>query len=210
MQIEPIHSIIPRDEPDKYMRPEVMAEIIDEFLPEGGRGRLLLRTVTKSGCNDLETVDYENVTIRRFRHWCRLPSPEVEEAATITRKNPSCTATNGAITTPLCPDTRLRQAKIGGDSITGYVLLHTKPLRSAVVHLYASVGVAAWVGFTDENGEFDTGKLPPGVYRLEIDGWGSTSVEVDPRPDREFGGQIPIWWLVFMDNACVSAGMSVD
>jgi hypothetical protein len=50
MLIEPIHSIIPHDEPTKYMRPEVMTEIIDEVLPEADRGKLLLGVVTKAGC----------------------------------------------------------------------------------------------------------------------------------------------------------------
>ena len=63
MVIEPIRSIIPRNESEMYMRPEVMTEIIDEVLPEADRGKLLLGVVTKSGCIDLETLDYENVTI---------------------------------------------------------------------------------------------------------------------------------------------------
>jgi len=103
MLIEPIRSIILREEPTKYMRPEVMTEIIDEVLPQGVRGKLLLNTVTNSGCNELETLDYENVTIRRFRHRCRLPNPEIEEPATITRKNTSCTATNGNLPNVLTP-----------------------------------------------------------------------------------------------------------
>jgi hypothetical protein len=106
------------------------------------------------------------------------------------------------IAAPLCPDTRLREAKIDGDSITGYVLLHKKPLMFALVRLYASVGVAAWVGFTDKNGEFATGKLPPGVYRLEIDGWGSTSVQLDPK----FLPQKTFWVLTLTDNGCVGVG----
>ena len=90
MVIEPIRSIIPRNESDMYMPPEVMTEIIDEVLPQASRGKLLLGVVTKSGCNDLETGDYENVSIRRFRHRCDLPSPEIEGAATISWKTPSC------------------------------------------------------------------------------------------------------------------------
>jgi hypothetical protein len=97
MLIEPIRSIIPHDEPAKYMRPEVMTEIIDEVLPEADRGKLLFSYVTKSGCNDLETRDYENVTIHRFRHRCDLPSPEIEGEATITRKNSSCALTSGKL-----------------------------------------------------------------------------------------------------------------
>ena len=42
MVVEPTRSIIPRDEPAKYMRPEVVTEIIDEILPEAERGDKLL------------------------------------------------------------------------------------------------------------------------------------------------------------------------
>lgn len=74
-----------------------------------------------------------------------------------------------SIARPLCPDPNQREAKIGGNSITGYVLVHKKPLMGALVRLYASVEILAWVGFTDGNGEFATGKLlPPGVYRLTL------------------------------------------
>jgi hypothetical protein len=90
MVIEPTRSIVPRDEPAKYMRPEVVTEIIDEVLPEAERGALILRTVTKSGCNDYETIDYQNATVSRFRRNCRLPNPEIEGVATVTRKNLSC------------------------------------------------------------------------------------------------------------------------
>lgn len=95
--IEPIRSIIPRNESDMYMRPELMTEIIDEVLPEASRGKLLFGVVTKSGCNDLETEDYENVTIHRFRHRCALPNPEIEGRATITRKNTSCSVPSGKL-----------------------------------------------------------------------------------------------------------------
>ena len=103
MVIEPLRSIIPRNESDMYMRPEVMTEIIDEVLPEASRGKLLLGLVTKSGCNDLETEDYENVTIHRFRHRCNLPNPEIEGAATITRKNTSCTVPSGKLSDAIRP-----------------------------------------------------------------------------------------------------------
>lgn len=72
------------------MRPEVVTQILEEVVPDAARGNLILRTVTKSGCNELETVDYQNATIFRSRHKCRLPSPEGEEAATVTLKNPPC------------------------------------------------------------------------------------------------------------------------
>jgi hypothetical protein len=90
MVIEPTRSIIPRHEPAKYMRPEVVTEILDEGLPDVDRGKLLLNATTKSGCNDYQITAYENVTVSRFRHKCRLPSPEIEGAATVTTKNASC------------------------------------------------------------------------------------------------------------------------
>ena len=90
MVVERMRSIIPHDEPAEYMRPEVVTEIIDVVLPEADRGSLLLRTVTKSGCNEIENADYQNVTVSRFRHKCNLPNPGIEEEATVTRKNPAC------------------------------------------------------------------------------------------------------------------------
>lgn len=95
MVIEPIRSMIPRGESAMHTRPEVVTEIIDEVLSEASRGKLLLGVVTESGCNDLETEDYENVTLHRFRHRCRLPNPEIEGQATIARKNTSCTVPSG-------------------------------------------------------------------------------------------------------------------
>ena len=74
-----------------------MTEIIDEVLPEPDRGKLLLGVVTKAGCNDLETDDYENVTIHRFRHRCLLLNTEIEGAARITRNSPSCGATRSVL-----------------------------------------------------------------------------------------------------------------
>jgi hypothetical protein len=90
MVVGPTRSILPRDEAAKYMQPEVVTEIFDEVFPDADRGELLLRVVTKSGCNDYENVNYQNVTISRFRHKCDLPNPEIEGAATTMRKSPAC------------------------------------------------------------------------------------------------------------------------
>ncbi|HKF03016.1 MAG TPA: hypothetical protein VKB49_11915 [Candidatus Sulfotelmatobacter sp.] len=90
--IGPMRSIIPRNEAAIYIRPEVMTEIIEEVLPEANRGNLLESFLTKSGCNEIETKEYENVTITRFRHKCDLPNPEIEGQAMIMRRSPSCAA----------------------------------------------------------------------------------------------------------------------
>lgn len=97
MLIAPMRSIIPRNEAATYMRLEVMTGIIDEVLPEANRGKLLRSFVTKSGCNEIEVKEYENITITRFRHKCDLPNPEIEGEATVTRKNSSCAVPSGKL-----------------------------------------------------------------------------------------------------------------
>src|SRR5262245_47054475 len=110
----------------------------------------------------------------------------------------------------VCPDPNLRQAKIGGDAISGYVLLHKKPLRFARVRLYPASGKADWTGRTDKNGGFVISKLPPADYRLEVDGWGSTSVQLNPDLDKKFHGQTPAWGLLLIDHGCVSTSVTLD
>ena len=119
-------------------------------------------------------------------------------------------ATSMSLAASRCPDPRLRQAAIGGDAIRGGVLLHKKPLKFAQVRLYFSSGETAWVGTTDQYGAFTTDKLLPGDYRLEVSGWGSTRVRVNPELDRGFGGQTPTWSLLLSDNACVGTSISMD
>ena len=107
---------------------------------------------------------------------------------------------------PRCSDPRLRQAIIGGDTITGGVLIHKKPLKFAQVRLYSSSGTTAWNGRTDKNGRFAINKVLPGVYRLEVSGWGSTTVQLKPELNKGPFGQIPAWDLMLIDNACVATG----
>jgi len=112
-------------------------------------------------------------------------------------------ATSLCVAAPRCPDPELRQATIGGDSITGGVLLHKEPLKFARVRLYSSSGKSGWIGTTDKNGRFIINKMPPGDYRLEVSGWGSATVHLNPEVDKGHGGQIPAWGLLLGDNACV-------
>ena len=107
-----------------------------------------------------------------------------------------------------CPDPRLRQAAIGGDTIRGGVLLHKKPLKFSRVRLYSSSGKTAWIGTTDKNGTFTTSRMPPGDYRLEVSGWGIATVQLSPELDKGTGNQIPAWSLILIDNACVGTAMS--
>jgi hypothetical protein len=67
-----------------------------------------------------------------------------------------------------CPDARLRQAVIGGDTIEASVVLNQKPLNAAEIRLYFSTGKTAWVGTTDKKVSFHIAHLPPDTYRLEV------------------------------------------
>lgn len=56
---------------------------------------------------------------------------------------------------------------------------------------------------TDENGGFATSSMPPGQYRLDVNGWGSTTIQLSLEPENRMGGKIPLWGLILTDNACV-------
>lgn len=104
---------------------------------------------------------------------------------------------------PRCSDPRWRHAKTCCETISGHVVLQQKPLTFAAVRVYSSLGKIAWIGTTDANGRFRTSKLSPGKYRLEVDGWGSTVVQLNPELDKGFGGGVHSWSLLLIDNACV-------
>ena len=90
MLLEPKGAILTSDKPAKYMRPDVVTEILNEAIPESNRGTEISRTITKSGCNEFEIAEYLHVTIMRSRHNCQLPNPETEGRAAITRKDAGC------------------------------------------------------------------------------------------------------------------------
>jgi hypothetical protein len=108
-----------------------------------------------------------------------------------------------------CPPPALRQAAIGGDTISGVVLLDNGPLKFAQVRLYFSSGKTAWNGKTDKDGRFTIAKMPPGHYRLVVRGWGSTTVQLNPEIDKRFI-QDPVWNLSLQDHECVSVGFVID
>ena len=102
-----------------------------------------------------------------------------------------------------CPDPSLQEAAIGGNTIIGAVVLHKRPLKFAKVRLHSSSLETAWTGKTDKNGRFTSRKLEPGDYRIEILGWGSTMIHLNPEIDKRFS-QKPAWELLFTDNVCVA------
>jgi len=109
-----------------------------------------------------------------------------------------------------CPDPRLRQVVIGGDTINGGILLHRKPLKSAQIRLYFSTGDTAWVGMTDKDGIFHITHLRPDTYRLDVRGWGSTKIRLDPKLNKLPNGQVPNYFVTLMDNECVGNSVVVN
>jgi hypothetical protein len=102
-----------------------------------------------------------------------------------------------------CRDLKLQEPAIGGNTINGGVVLHKKPVKFANVHLYSSSGETAWIGKTNKDGTFKTAQLPPDDYRLEISGWGSATIHLNPEIDKGFR-QTPVWNIPLIDNACVA------
>ena len=69
-----------------------------------------------------------------------------------------------------CPDPKLQEAEIGGNTINGGVVLHKKPVKFAKVRLYSSSGETAWIGKTDKDGTFKTAQFPPATIDLRLVG----------------------------------------
>lgn len=109
-----------------------------------------------------------------------------------------------------CPDAKLRQVVIGGDTIAG-IVLPQKPLKFAEVRLYDSSGKTAWVGTTDKDGDFKIRQLHHGTYRLNVHGWGSTTIRLDPKLDKLSGtGQAIGYGLQLLGNECVAYIATTD
>jgi hypothetical protein len=95
--------------------------------------------------------------------------------------------------------------------MTGSVQLQGKPLKFALIKVFSSSsGKTAWVWTTDKDGRFTSKKLQPGFYRVEISGWGITTIEIDPPKLDGDSGQNPNWFLDFSDDGCVAAGFMLD
>jgi hypothetical protein len=103
-----------------------------------------------------------------------------------------------------CPDPRLQQAVIGGQTIDGSVRLHDKPLKFAKVRLFFSNGKPAWVGKTDKDGGFHIRELRPDTYRLDVRGWGSTSIRISPDLNKLSNGQTVFYSVQLMRDECIA------
>lgn len=103
-----------------------------------------------------------------------------------------------------CSDPRLRQAVIGGDTINGSIILQKKPLKFAQLRLYFSTGKTAWVGMTDKDGSFRITHLRPDTYRLDVRGWGSATIRLNPDLNKLSNGQIPAYSVQLMETSVLA------
>jgi hypothetical protein len=109
-----------------------------------------------------------------------------------------------------CPDRSLQQASIGGDRIVGAVVRQNETEKFAKIRVYSSTsGKTVWVWTTEKDGSFTSVKLPAGSYRLEVTGWGSGTVILDPKLS-QIGTQTVNWSLTLTEDGCIGAGASTN
>jgi hypothetical protein len=115
---------------------------------------------------------------------------------------------SGWVVAAECPQGWRKSAEIGGDRISAYVSKGGTPLRSARVRLY-SKGKLLGTYRTNGNGGINIYNLSEGEYKLAIEGWGSTTIRIDPKLDLQSWPQQPSWSISLSDHGCVAVRMSV-
>jgi hypothetical protein len=88
--IEPSQTLIHGEEPVALMSSEAVTEILDDIVPPDVRGKQIGKSITSSGCNDFEILEYEGVSITRSTHNCLPLKPEREMRATVVFKREAC------------------------------------------------------------------------------------------------------------------------
>ena len=107
-----------------------------------------------------------------------------------------------------CADGFRNPIAIGGHVLYGFVFRQAnKPVEAvkfAMIAVYSLAGKKIYAGVTNKDGEFGTGTLPAGDYRIVVDGFGSYQVKLDPRIDATGGPDSPFFTLWLVENGCVS------
>ncbi len=88
--LERKQSLLHGQQEPKYMRPEVVDQIIDEIIPPASRGRSINTLLESMGCAEGRAEEYENVWIGRHWDMCVPLKPERESTATVVFKRPEC------------------------------------------------------------------------------------------------------------------------
>ena len=88
--IEPPRSLFNGEQHPPLMSSGAVTDILEEIVPTHVRGEETGRSITASGCNEFEIVEYENVSIMRSTHNCLPLKPEREMRATVSFKRSIC------------------------------------------------------------------------------------------------------------------------
>src|SRR5438128_11187925 len=81
--LEPLQPLLHREEQASFMSSDAVTEVLEEIAPAGIH-------ITMSGCNKVEIVEYENLSIMRSTHNCVPSSPNRDMRTTVTLKGDAC------------------------------------------------------------------------------------------------------------------------
>jgi hypothetical protein len=84
--VEPSRPLFVEPNQDVFMPPDLVTEILEEVATLASRGSETGSFSTITGCNDLHTADYTNVSIMRSTRNCRDMKPEREMEAMVSFK----------------------------------------------------------------------------------------------------------------------------
>jgi len=88
--LEPLQPLLHREEQASFMSSDAVTEVLEEIAPAGVRGKETGKSITMSGCNKVEIVEYENLSIMRSTHNCVPSSPNRDMRTTVTLKRDAC------------------------------------------------------------------------------------------------------------------------
>jgi len=88
--IERKQSLLHDKQAEKYMKPEVASDLIDELAPPSSRGREVNSFLESMGCAEGRGQEYENVWIAHYSDVCVPLKPERESRATVVFKRQAC------------------------------------------------------------------------------------------------------------------------
>ena len=72
------------------MSSDAITKVLEEIAPAVARGKENGKSITMSGCNKFEIVEYENVSITRSTHNCVPLSTNRDVRATVSFKRDAC------------------------------------------------------------------------------------------------------------------------
>ena len=88
--LEPPQPLLHGVEQASFMSSDAVTEVLEEIAPAGIRGKETGKSITMSGCNQFEIVEYECLLIVRSTHNCVPSSPNRETRATVVFKREAC------------------------------------------------------------------------------------------------------------------------